>query len=81
MLNPTIYPVKNLCPPLEGDALEDGEHGLDEVVEVGDAVVGAGPVLAAHRALGAVVVAPARDGLLHHLVWNRAVSINEPSQS
>ena len=68
MLNPTIYPVKNLCPPLEGDALEDGEHGLDEVVEVGDAVVGAGPVLAAHRALGAVVVAPARDGLLHHLV-------------
>ena len=67
MLNPTIYPVKNLCPPLEGDALEDGEHGLAEVVEASDAPLRPLPVLATLRAVGADEEAAARAGVLHHV--------------
>ena len=38
-------PVEDVRPALQGDALEDGEHGEDEVVKVGDAVVGTLPEL------------------------------------
>ena len=62
------YPVEDLSPALESDALEDGQHGVEEVVEVGDAVVWSLPILPTLRAVGAVVGAPTRDGLLHHLV-------------
>ena len=57
------HPIKNFRPPLEGDALEDGEDCEHEVVEVGDAEVGPLPVLPAHVALGLVtqVAATARS--------------------
>ena len=35
--NLQTYPIEHVCPALEGDALEDREHGLAEVVEAGDA--------------------------------------------
>ena len=35
--NLQTYPIEHVCPALEGDALEDREHGLAEVVETGDA--------------------------------------------
>ena len=41
---------------------------MEEVVEVGDAVVWTLPILPTLRAVGAVVGSPTRDGLLHHLV-------------
>jgi hypothetical protein len=41
------YPVEDLCPALKCDALKDGEHGQNEVVEVGDPRVGSLPVLCA----------------------------------
>ena len=34
------YVVEHVGPSLHGDALEDGEHGEQDVVELGDAVVG-----------------------------------------
>lgn len=37
------HPVHDICPPLHGDALEDGHHGVDDVVKGGDAVVGSDP--------------------------------------
>ncbi len=42
------YPVKYRSPPLHGDALEDCEHGIDDVVERGDAVVRPLPLLEAN---------------------------------
>ncbi len=39
------HPVEYLRPPLHGDALKDGEHGVADVVEGGDAVVGSLPLL------------------------------------
>ena len=41
-------PVHDGGPPLHGDALEHGEHGVDDVVEGGDPVVGPLPLLQAH---------------------------------
>ena len=40
-----VHPVQHVGPALEGDALEDGQHGLPDVVKVGDAVLRAFPVL------------------------------------
>ena len=45
---PLTHPVEYGCPSLHGDALEDGEHGEDDVVEAGDPLVGTLPVLKAH---------------------------------
>ena len=42
------YPVHDGGPPLHGDALEHGQHGVDDVVEGGDPVVGPLPLLQAH---------------------------------
>ena len=42
------YPVHDGGPPLHGDALEHGQHGMDDVVEGGDPVVGPLPLLQAH---------------------------------
>ena len=39
--------VEDVCPSLHGDALEDGEHSKEDIVKVGDAVVGPLPVLPA----------------------------------
>lgn len=44
-------PVEHVCPALHGDTLEHGQHGEQEVVKVGDAIVGAVPAL---PALGAI---------------------------
>lgn len=41
------HPVEHVCPAFHGDALEDGQHGEEEVVEVGDASVGPCPAPAA----------------------------------
>lgn len=46
-----MYPVKNVCPTLHGDALEHRQHGEENVVEVGDAAVGALPLAPALRAV------------------------------
>ena len=46
------YPVEYWRPPLHGDALEDREHGVDDVVEGGDAVVGPLPLLQADGDVG-----------------------------
>ena len=48
----TTHIVHDVSPALHGDALEDGQHGQAEVVEVGDAPVGPLPP---HVAEGAVV--------------------------
>ena len=43
------HPVHDGCPPLHGDALEGGEHGEHDVVEAGDPLVRARPLLQADR--------------------------------
>ncbi len=45
------YVVQNTGPAFHGDALEDGEHSVDNVVEAGDSVVRTLPVRAAVRSL------------------------------
>lgn len=68
--------VEHVGPAFEGDALEDGEHGEAEVVEVGDAVVRALPVLLRiadpldAQALAVEAAGAARVRVLHHLAFN-----------
>ena len=62
------YPVKDLSPALQRDALEDGEHGVEEVVKVGDPIVGSVPVLPALCALRTLIGPSAWNGVLHHLI-------------
>ena len=62
------YPVKDLSPSLQRDALEDGQHGVEEIVEVGDPVVGSVPVLPALRSLGTLVGSSTWNGVFHHLI-------------
>lgn len=65
------YPVEDISPALHRDALENRQHGEEDVVEVGDAAVGALPLA---PALGAVLdteAAAAGEGagrrvVLHH---------------
>ena len=59
---PGTYPVEDVGPALHGDALVDGEHGEAEVVEVRDAVVGAGPPATALAAADGAGPAGARPG-------------------
>lgn len=67
--------VHNIGPSLEGDALEDSEHGQAEVVKVGDAEVRSVPAFPADHFLaesgtveaGLVI---AWMGHLHDLTWN-----------
>ena len=66
--NGKAYPVKDLCPSLQSDALEDSQHGVEEVVKVSYPVVWTLPVLPALGPVGTRVRPTAWDGLLHHLV-------------
>ena len=61
------HPVEHVGPALEGDALEDGEHGQAEVVEAGDAPLGALPLPATLRAVGAGEYAAAGGRILHNV--------------
>ncbi len=49
------YVVQNVGPAFHGDALEDGEHGIDDVVEAGDTIVWTLPIGSTVRALWARV--------------------------
>ena len=77
-----VGPVQDLRPALHGDALEDGEHGVADVVEGGDAVVGPLPLLQADGDLGLAgvgahggrrlvvrVAGHVLAALSHHQVW------------
>ena len=46
------HPVEYWGPALHGDALEHCQHGQDDVVEGGDAVVGSLPLLQADGLVG-----------------------------
>ena len=56
------HPVKYWCPSLHGDALEDSDAGVDDIVEAGYAVVGPLPLFQAYRYVGVAAVAPAGSG-------------------
>ena len=60
-------PVEHVGPALEGDALEHGEHGQAEVVEAGDAPLGALPLPPTLRPVGAGKDAAAGGGVLHNI--------------
>lgn len=68
---PPTYPVENLRPSLHGDALEDGQHGEEDVVEGGDAVVGPLPALLALGGGRTDVGALRRLGLVHQCAGRR----------
>lgn len=56
------HPVKDVSPPLHGDALVHGEHGEAKVVKVGDAVVGSRPAAPALAAIDGTWASRARPG-------------------
>ena len=56
------HPVEYWCPSLHGDALEDSDAGVDDIVEAGYAVVGPLPFFQAYRYVGVAAVAPTGSG-------------------
>ena len=54
------YPVKNGCPTLHCNTLEDGEHGEANVIKGGNAVIGSFPFFQADGDVGLTGVGPNR---------------------
>lgn len=50
--NRLTHVVEHFCPSLHSDALEDGEYGKQDVVELGDARVWSKPAALAHGTVG-----------------------------
>lgn len=51
-MNGLTHVVKHFCPSLHRDALEDGENGKQDVVELGDAKVWSKPAALANCTVG-----------------------------
>lgn len=71
-----MYPVENVSPALHSDALENRQHGEENVVEVCDAAVGALPLAPALSAIidtKAPVAGKRTRGriIFHHETWSR----------
>ena len=69
MISNVTYPVEHLRPALEGDALEHGDHGVEEVVEIGDAMIRAFPPDIAPKTVRTNEITAARSWIVHDLVW------------
>lgn len=52
------HPVQHVCPALHGDTLKHCQHSKQEVVKVGDAIVGTLPAFPALCAIGALSPMP-----------------------
>lgn len=40
----SVYPVQHICPTLHSDALENCQHGEENIVEICDAAIGTLPL-------------------------------------
>jgi len=56
--------VQSGSPAFHGDALEDGQHGVDDVVEADDAVLRSFPALQTRRLIATVIAASEAARLL-----------------
>lgn len=63
------YPVKNGRPSFHGNALENGQHGKEDIVERGDAVVGPLPAFPANGRVWTNVGTFGGFIGLHHRAW------------
>ena len=66
-----VDPVEHVGPSLQCDALEDGQHGLADVVKVGDPVLRPLPVVITDCPLGTLIETSARGRLVRHLPWQQ----------
>ena len=60
-----LIPVENVGPAFQGDALEDGEHGLKNVVEPRHPLVGSNPTIHAYQILHALASLATGLGILN----------------
>ena len=67
-----VHPVQHVGPALQCDALEHGQHGLSDVVKVGDSVLRPLPVVVTDCPLRALVETAARCWLVRHLPWQQS---------
>lgn len=78
----SVYPVEHICPALHSDALENCQHGKENIVEVCDPAVGALPL--------APALCPVADTktstpgkrtrwriILYHQTWSREQEENK----
>lgn len=70
------YPVEHFCPTLHGDALEDCEHGKENVVKVCDPAIGTLPLPPALRSILQTETPDAGEStrtrvVLCHETWSR----------
>lgn len=71
-----VYPVEYICPTLHSDALENCQHGKEDIVKVCDPSVGALPLAPALSPISDTEAAvPSKRTrcwvILHHETWNR----------
>ena len=62
-----VDPVEHIRPALQGDALEDRQHGLPDIVEVCDPVLRALPVVSTDSPIRTLIETSTGGGLLGHL--------------
>ena len=69
-----LSPVEDVGPAFQGDALEDGKHGLKNVVEAGHPLVGSNPTIQACKTLHALASLATGLGILNKFVGDIVVT-------
>ena len=69
-----LNPVEDVGPAFQGDALEDGKHGLKNVVEAGHPLVGSNPTIQACKILHALASLATGLGILNKFVGDVVVT-------
>ena len=69
-----LGPVEDVSPAFQGDALEDGEHGLKNVVKPGHPLVGSNPTVHAYKTLQALASLATRLGIRNKFVGDVVVA-------
>lgn len=77
-----FYPVEDVSPSLHSDALEHGQHGKEEVVEVSDSPIGTVPppptLCAVNDALTTVTGKCTRHRvILHIIIWKTTDKVSD----
>ena len=58
-----MNPIEDVGPAFEGDAAEDGEHGLENIVESSHSIVGSDPTIQAHKTVQTLTTQATRLGI------------------
>ena len=58
-----MNPIEDVGPAFKSDAAEDGEHGLENIVESSHSIVGSDPTIQAHKTVQTLTTQATRLGI------------------